>query len=363
MQHRRIGSSHTVARGERGFSIVELLVAVAISLLLLTGVVAIFVSSKTSYETNERFSRIEENGRFALDAIMTDLRASGFVGCARQPTYLSTSLSSATSLQWNFLAGPVTGFEATGTSTWSPAMDAYIPSTLISGSDVLVARVPVREKVALPLTANLGAATNSLQVAAGSTNGVKTGDIAIAYSCEAISVFQVSNYNSATGVIDHAFTGQNANNTVNYSYRQAVTNVVPVETVAYYIAPAGRLTDLTDPDPPPPGTTSLWRRRGTATEELVEGVEQMQVQYGVDTTGDTIVDAYRTADQVQAAGQWNDVLSVSVALLVSSLEQYGTDTDQRAYTLLDVTVAAPADRRIREVFTATASIRNRVRVN
>ncbi|HEY7639390.1 MAG TPA: PilW family protein [Steroidobacteraceae bacterium] len=366
MQHRRIASEYTGARSARGFSIIELMVAVAISLLLLTGVGAIFVSSKTSYETNERFSRIEENGRFALDAIMTDLRSSGFVGCARQPTYLSTSLNSAATLQWNFLAGPVTGFQSTGTSTWSPTMDASIASPL-SGSDVLVARVPMRERVAYPLTANLGAATNSLQIAAGSANGVQTGDIALVYSCEAISVFQVSTYTQGTGVIAHAAnaagqTPGNANNTVNYSYRQAVTNVVPIETVAYYIAPATRVSDATDPAPA--GTTSLWRRRGlNAAEELVEGIEQMQVQYGVDTNGDVIVDSYLTADQVQAANQWNDVISVSVALLVRSIETYGTDTDQRAYTLLDVNVAAPADRRLREVFTATASIRNRVRVN
>jgi type IV pilus assembly protein PilW len=84
------------------------------------------------------------------------------------------------------------------------------------------------------------------------------------------------------------------------------------------------------------------------------------VQYGVDTNGDVIVDEYRTADDVS---DWNDVISVSVALLARSLEEYGVDTDQRSYTLLDVTVAAPTDRRLREVFTATASIRNRVRVN
>jgi type IV pilus assembly protein PilW len=100
-----------------------------------------------------------------------------------------------------------------------------------------------------------------------------------------------------------------------------------------------------------------------SVEELVEDIEQIQVQYGVDTTGDVIVDAYRTANQVDAAGQWPDVISVSVALLVRSLEQYGTETDQRSYTLLDTTVTAPADRYLREVFTATASIRNRVRVN
>jgi len=358
-----ICSRHPGSRRSRGFGVVELMVAMAISLLLLSGVISIFVSSKSSYETNERLSRIQENGRFALNSIMTDLRASGFVGCARQPTYLSTSLNNATTLQWNFLAGPVTGFQATGASTWSPAMDASIPSPL-SGSDVVVVRAPVRERVALPLTTDIGAATNTLQVAAGSTNGVATGDIVLAYSCEAISVFQVSGYASGTGVISHVAnaTGQvpgNANNTVNYSYRRDVTYVVPVETVAYFVAPSSRVGDASDPAPA--GTTSLWRRRGlNAAEELVEGIEQFQVQYGVDTNGDVIVDEYRTADNVT---DWNDVISVSVALLARAIDEYGADTDRRSYNLLGVTVAGPGDRRLREVFTATASIRNRVRVN
>jgi type IV pilus assembly protein PilW len=229
---------------------------------------------------------------------------------------------------------------------------------------VLVVRGPVREKVALPLTADVGAPTNTLQVAAGSSSGVATGDIVLAYSCEAISVFQASDYTTATGVISHVAnaSGQvpgNANDTVNYSYRRDVTNIVPVETVAYFIAPAARVSDASDPAPA--GTTSLWRRRGLkAAEELVEGIEQLQVQYGIDTTGDVIVDEYRTANNVT---DWSDVISVSVALLVRSLDEYGVDTDRRNYTLLDATVAAPGDRRLREVFAATAGIRNRVRVN
>src|SRR4029079_14240573 len=195
------GNRCSGAQLARGFGVIELMVAVAISLLLLAGVVAIFVSSKNSYETNERLSRIQENGRFALNTIMTDLRASGFVGCARQPTYLSTSLNNSTTLQRNFLAGPVTGFQATGANVWSPAMDASIPSPL-SGSDVLVVRVPVRERGVLPLASDVGPRTNTLQIAAGS-GAVETGDIVLAYSCEAISVFQVSNYAAGTGIISH----------------------------------------------------------------------------------------------------------------------------------------------------------------
>lgn len=355
------GRNPGFAVAARGFSVIELMVAVAISLLLLSGVVAIFVSSKSSYETNERFSRIQENGRFALDALMTDVRSSGFVGCARQPNYLSTSLKNAdTTLQWNFLGGPIAGFEATGTDTWTPAMDSSITGPL-SGSDVLVVRVPVRERLITPLTVTMATSSANLEVTPNS--GWTIGDIALVYSCEAISVVQVTAFTPSTGTIFHAQdTGaapQNANTNLSYTYRQLVTSVAPVETVVYYIAPSVRVGDADDPLAA--GTNSLWRKRAMRpAEELIEGIEQMQLQYGVDTSGDEIIDEYRTADAVT---DWNDVISVSVAMLVRSLEEYGTDTDARTYTLLDVDVAAPADRRMREVFTATASIRNRVRVN
>ena len=64
-------TSAELARTRRngGFGVVELMVAMAISLLLLGGVVTLFTSSKTTYERVEHLSRIQETGRFALEAI------------------------------------------------------------------------------------------------------------------------------------------------------------------------------------------------------------------------------------------------------------------------------------------------------
>lgn len=339
-----------------GFSVVELLVAVALSLLLLVGVMAIFASSRSSYETTDRLSRIQENGRFALDQLTQHIRSAGFVGCARQPTYASSSLTNATTvLQWNFMDGPVRGFQSTSATAWSPTIDASVTSPS-GGSDVLVLRVPARDAEPLRLTADMTSGTDTLTVP-NVTNGVQTGDVALAYSCEAQSYFHVSSF--AGGVIGHAVstgTPGNADNTINYAFRRNA-EVIPVETVIYYIRESTGVAAGTLPA----GTTSLWRRVGLAdAQELVEGVERMELEFGVDTNGDTIVDAYQTANAVT---NWGNVFSVSVALLVRSLEQYGADTDQRTYQLLNVSVPAPADRRMREVFAATASIRNRVRVN
>ena len=55
---------------QRGFSLVELMVALALSLVLMSGVLSIFFSSKVTYLANEKTARLQENGRTALDLIV-----------------------------------------------------------------------------------------------------------------------------------------------------------------------------------------------------------------------------------------------------------------------------------------------------
>lgn len=338
-----------LGRGESGFSLVEIMVAIAISLLLLAGVVAIFMSSRASYETTNKFSRIQENGRFAIDQILRDIRTAGYVGCARAPTYLSSSVT-ATLPQWDFLAGPVRGYQATGEDTWSGSPTTLGLSEQASGSDILLLRGPVREAEPVRLTGSMGNSTAALPVAAGAT-GLKVGDIALAYSCEAQAYFQVTGFGG--GEISHGTGGGspgNISDDIHYAFRENA-EVVPVATTVYFIRPS-----LADEN-----INALYRRVADhAEEELVEGVDQMQTQFGIDTNGDAVVDEYVTADAVT---NWSNVYSVSVALLVQSFDQYGTDLDKREYQLLDESVAAPNDRRMREVFSGTANLRNRVPVN
>lgn len=338
---------------QRGFSVVELMVAMAVSLLLLAGVLAIFDNSRHSYETTQRLSRVQDTGRFALDRLVFDIQRAGFVGCARVPTYIGSSLNNPNDLFWNFMAGAVQGSQATGAGAWTPALHAWLVNPT-SMSDVLAIRVPSRAAEPIRITANMAATNSALQVQ-NAANVIQTGDVALAYSCEGQAYFHVTAANAAS--ITHSITGAvpgNASDALAYRFR-ANAEVVPIETVVYYVRPS-----TADPN-----TNSLWRavwRRGPPAglqqEELVEGVEQMQILYGFDNNGDQIVDNYVTANLVT---DWTGVYSVRVALLVRSLEQYGMDLDQQPYQLLDVAVPAANDRRIRQVFTATATLRNRIR--
>jgi type IV pilus assembly protein PilW len=86
------------------------------------------------------------------------------------------------------------------------------------------------------------------------------------------------------------------------------------------------------------------------TQELIAGVENMQIMYGDGAT-------FRVA--TDASLNWDNVTSVKIALLLRSEAELGTDTNTNTYNLLG-TVVNPADLRVRRrVFQATAQIRNR----
>lgn len=348
----------------RGFSLVEIMVAMALSMLLLGGVVAIFASSRSSYETTERLSRIQENGRFALDQMTRDIRQTGYVGCSRSPTHLSTSLNNSDLLQWNFLGSAVSGYESVGTGTWSPAIDSSITSPA-DDSDVLVLRIPEPNSTPLRLQSDMVNNSANLIVPNTANSGLDQGDVAVAYSCEARAYFYVTSFED--GVIEHQtglptgspiagtnFVGNQVAD-ISYAFRRNA-EVLPMQTVVYYVRQSSSVDSGGPAD-----AKSLWRRVAlNDPEELVEGVQQMQLEFGRDTTGDSLVDDYKPADEVT---DWDRVYSVRVAILQRSLEEYGTDKDVETYQLLDSPAIGPFnDRRLREVFTSTTSIRNLVPV-
>ena len=131
--------------------------------------------------------------------------------------------------------------------------------------------------------------------------------------------------------------------------------------------------------------TSAWY--GTAAQPLVDGIEQMQVQYGLvdgnpSSTGSSgtggRVDRYLNATQLQTLdatnannrNYWGDVRSVRIALLVSAGAEQAADdgantlsSDTQAdsyqtFTLLDGAAYTPAEVRIRRVFSTTITLNN-----
>jgi type IV pilus assembly protein PilW len=123
---------------------------------------------------------------------------------------------------------------------------------------------------------------------------------------------------------------------------------------AYYVAPTTA------------GEPALWRWDGAgAAQEMVEGVERLEVLFGVDANGDQEVDRYDTAQQVNQSNAWPNVISVRIAVLVrSGPGVIPTNAAQRLDADLDGAITCPdecfTDGRLRQVFTTTVALRNRL---
>ncbi len=396
----------TIRNRMSGLSLVELMVALAISVLLLMGVVALFVSSRTSYETTERLSRIQENGRFALDQLAVDVRATGFNDCSRalpgskavnyrlnvtqnpfppplpgeEPEPDPDVAVVLPDPRWNF-AQPVFGIESTGDEFVLPAgmslADLDLEPVANPAGDILVLRVPNREVRSMELRMPQTQGFDPLTVRHFDPVPFQVGDTVMVSDCEARAYFQVTSYNPGTGEVGHAVAAAadggssgvdrpgNRSSTFIHAFKNGAT-IVPISTMIYYLAPS-RDNDpavVDDPDRRDELRMSLYRKTGGAarSDEIAEGIERMEVRFGVDEDPvDTRVDTYVAADEVE---DWNAVMTVQIALLARAPDEFGTDRDAQTYVMLsgeeEIVVGPFNDRNLRKVFTATLALRNQV---
>ena len=78
-----------VASVARGFSLIELMVAMTIGLLIIVGLTAMYVASSSGKKTDARFAEFQTNGRYAIDAIRRDIQQAGFAGFSVFPANAS----------------------------------------------------------------------------------------------------------------------------------------------------------------------------------------------------------------------------------------------------------------------------------
>lgn len=64
----------------RGFSLVELMIAISLGLLIIAVVAGIFLSGNRNYAQDERYARVQENARFAMKTLSTDIASVAFWG-------------------------------------------------------------------------------------------------------------------------------------------------------------------------------------------------------------------------------------------------------------------------------------------
>ncbi len=336
----------TYPRQQQGLTLVEIMVALTIGMVLLGGVVTILVSSQQTYRVNEALARIQENSRFAFQLLSRDIRMAGYMGCVGEGTVPVNTLNNSTDYLWNF-GQPIQGYEATSASSWMPAPLPTEITSPLGGRDILILRGvdgSDTRVISHPAGGVDGPGSADLKVTVGS--GLQGNDIVLVTDCLAAAVFQITNINTSAGqdnIAHNTGAGVPGNATKNMGQSFEGGEVVRISTRSYYVR-----TNIN-------GNAALyWRRGNTDAEELVEGVEDMQIDYGVDTDGNRAADVYQTADLVV---DWENVVSVRINLLMQSTEDNITSQPQ-TYTF-NGAVTTPADRRLRKTYSTVIALRNR----
>lgn len=336
-------------RVQRGFTVVEIMVAMAIGLVVSAVVVTMFAASSRSYHVTDAMGDLQEAGRIAMSTLQRDVHRVGFRGCnsnnVRDSAPILNVQATPTEYLNDFTTG-VQGYEASE-SGWAPALPAAIaaPGEPVSTgptpqTDALVMRVVPGTPVAL--STDMAAMTDDVPVM--STAGFAAGSRVVVADCVRATVFQVTGVNG--GMLQHALgAGTNTSASVQRAFG-ADAAVMRYETHAYFIGPS--LRDAVN-------ERSLWLRvDGNAPVEVVENVEDLQILYGEDTDGDYVPNLFHTAD---AVANWNNVLAIQLSLLLRG----GGLRDNQVATgyVYNGASVMPGDRRLRRTYTATIQLRNR----
>jgi len=345
------------AEMNRGFSLVELMVALTLGLIILSAVSMLFVSSKKTYTSQDRQARLQENSRFAMHFIIKDLRLTGYYGCVDEinPDTVNVTLNTPTGFVNNAQI-PLEGLnDATG--TWYPSGDTTLPPGILPGTDAVTVR---SGDASSSIYIDDEMPNSSAELKVNSVAGLSVGDIIMVSDCSSTDIMQVTTFQSSSSMIQHNQSGGvtpgNSTQKLSKAYSPSTdgqgTRVMKFTTKQYFIATGAS------------GNPALFRKdNNAAAVELVDGVENMQILYGKDTDGDKVPNIYLAAGAagLQSTADWSGVVSVRIGILARTVSDKDTDVDTASYDVDGTGLnnfTAPGDHHKRRVFQAVVHLRN-----
>ena len=347
-----------------GFSLIELMISIALALLLSLAIVQVLVSSKYAFVLDRESAIIQENARYALEVIRREASVAGTM-CRPDANVANVVLGSGAADRPELGAPGIEGFDDAD----GGFPDEYA-SAAHSGTDSLYVRGVQGEPTYLNAVESLTSFINGLassvlglvldlenldptdieQVIAVSidldASNFLSGDILMISdgSCEQVVVVKTSEISENNLIFETAGVencevglgpgvGATGFSIFDCSTIGTLTSALPIldgsiiteyGAQGFYIADSAMSSDV----------PALWRSRLTTDsngasvmveEELVQGVENMQLLYGYDTdsTRDGVPDVYLKANDdslLSGSWDWTRVMSVRVSLLMRSID-------------------------------------------
>ncbi len=300
----------------RGFTLVELLVAVALGSTLCLGAATLLLRSKHAYLQDEQLIRTLENGHYALRLLSRELSMAGYLG-ESLPGGIGPAPSGGTACYRHLvqLGDALEHYDNLAAAGSGMPEGCARPGQHQAGSDVLLVRRTMdtptvyrgeRFAATAAETLYLRADRHGAELALGSSDLEAEGSLWRYYP----QLFFLRSYSRYRG------------------------DGIPALCRIRLAAEAQRTAPV---------------------ECLVEGVEQLQLEFGVDTDGDGLADRYLSRPSQEQLGR---ALVARVQLLLRSPLPLPGHRDRNRYQLGNSGVLVPGDRFYRRLLTTSVLLRN-----
>lgn len=331
---------YPTARRNSGFSLVELMISIAIGLLLVLGLSTLLVNNSATRAELEKSSRQIENGRYATTILSEDIHHAGFYGqfstLAAPPATLPDPCATAVANLNPAITLPIQGYDAPATVPASLSA-CLSDADHVAGTDILVIR---------------RADTTEIPIASRVAGEIYLQTTAVAYVLGAAT-------GSETQAAPGVFTLKQKDGTTAATLRKYHVHIYFVSPCSVPAGGGTACTGSTDDNGRPIPTLKrleLTVAGGSAAfsiTPLVEGIENLQLDYGVDATNDGSPDAYVTAPASTA--DWSNVMTVRVNLLARNNDPTPGYQDTKTYSLGGAGSVGPfSDTYKRHVYSALA---------
>lgn len=309
----------------RGFSLIELMIALILGLVVVAAAGGIFISNKRAFNATETIGRIQENGRVAFELMARDVRESSGTPCGKNIPI--ANVLADTSFDWGV---GLKGYG--GTQAMADAPFGTTAGKRVSGTDAVEFKAATDGLTSVSKH-NPASATVFL---GNGDHGFKDNDILLICDYSSAAIFQVTG--PTTPVLHVVHNTGKGSATIGNTCKALSFPVDPdcsakpkdgkkfaansiiarYSSTVWYVGYNARLGK------------SLYRKsHGNAAEEVTEGVDNMGLSYLVPGKS-----KYDAAPAV-AAGDWTNVNALRVALslkaavgALSAREIEGTTKDQ-----------------------------------
>ena len=355
----------------RGFTIIEFMVGIAISLLIMASLGTLLVNTSASNREVEKANAQIENGRFGVALLRDEIKLAGFYGdfgdvqkaAAALPALCNTAKADVQSA----LLLPI----QTVSSAATGALAGCGPGpNVLAGTDIIVVRradthavcgvdtdpfTPAKPTVGeYYLQSRAKPSDYAVQIgAAGFVFGVTAADGTPTSFCRAVKAAGVADRVCPTGTITANTSGTCAGFTAG--------TISKLHVSIYFISPCNVCSGA-KLDTLPTLKRLVLEVGGYTLEPLVEGIENLAIQLGVDTSADGDVVGYGSPDKFVETpadmSEWANVVAARIYVLSRSVDTTPGHSDSKSYLLGTRVIAAKNDGYKRHVFNTLVRIEN-----